>query len=384
MTKLLLKIFVKPEQYTNFNDPHIRQKFGRLSGITGIICNLLLFIVKIIAGVMTSAISIIADAFNNLSDAGSSIVTLIGFKISCKPADTDHPYGHGRIEYVSGMLIACFIIVVGAELFRTSADKIFHPDELKFSAVSLYILIFSLFVKAWLSVFNKKLSKTIKSKPLMAASKDSFNDCIVTLSVLTGFVFSTFSSLNIDGILGCCVALFVIWSGLDTLKDTVTPLLGQAPDPELIKRIKKAVLSQKDIHGVHDIRIHDYGPGRLIISLHAEISSDLNVIKAHEIIDKAENNVKNELNCDICIHMDPIFTNDPFTLKMKAKTEEIIKNIDDSVSLHDFRISKKNVYFDVLIPFGFRYSDKELIDIIKNKFKTEYDNYNLNIQIDNF
>lgn len=384
MTELLIKIFVKDN--TNILEPKVRQQYGTLSGGVGILINIILFTIKFIAGIITASISVTADAFNNLSDAGSSIVTLIGFKMAGKPADNDHPYGHGRVEYITGLIIAFVILIMGFELLKSSIDKILNPENITFTTLSLIILIVSIIAKIWLALFNKKLGKKIDSQAMYATSADSLNDSIATTVVLISLLVSYFTNINIDGYAGVIVALFVLYSGYGTAKDTLQPLLGRAPDPIFVKNIENCILKHKEIIGIHDMIVHDYGPGRIIVSLHAEIPCDMNVLEAHDIIDNAEAEVKNKFNCEISIHMDPITVNNKFVDNLKEKVANILSAIDDSLGFHDFRITngplRTNIIFDIEIPFDFKYPDNEVVTIITEKIKELNEKYHPVINVD--
>ncbi len=371
MTEFLSKIFIKNSE--DLLNPKVRKSYGTMTGAIGIICNIVLFIIKFIAGIITASISVTADAFNNLSDAGSSIITLIGFRMAEKPADNDHPYGHGRIEYISGLIIAIIIIVMGFELLKTSVNKILSPEPVEFSYLSLAILILSVLIKLWMALFNKKLGKKLNASAMTATAQDSFNDCIATFSVLICLLISNFTTVNIDGYAGAVVALFVLFSGYSTAKETLQPLLGRAPDPEFVNTLEKKLLSHEGINGIHDLIVHDYGPGRIIVSLHAEIPCDMNVVEAHDIIDDAEMDIKKNLNCEISIHMDPIATDDKRTNELKAIALEAVHKIDESMDIHDFRITdgplRTNLIFDVAAPFDLKYSDNEIKNLISEKIK---------------
>lgn len=387
MINFLSKVFIK-----NRNDilnPQVRKAYGTLTGTVGIINNIFLFIIKFFAGVISGAISITADAFNNLSDAGSSIITLIGFRMAGKPADNDHPYGHGRIEYISGLIIAIIIIVMGIELLKSAIGKIINPEPVEFSILSVSILILSILVKLWMTVYNKNLGKKLSASAMLATAADSLNDCIATFVVLVCLFISYFTGLNIDGYAGAMVAIFVLWSGYQTARETLQPLLGTPPDNETVERIKNIVMSQNNIEGIHDMIIHDYGPGRMIVSLHAEISNDIDIITAHDIIDNAEAEIKKQLNCEITIHMDPIATNDERTIQIKKFILNIIKQIDECLDIHDFRIYDKdnitNISFDVEAPFNLKFTNDELKEQILQKFSETNNDYNIVIEdIDRF
>ena len=297
MTELLLKIFIKNSNDTD--NPVVRQKYGMLSGIVGITCNIILFLLKFLAGIITGAVSVAADAFNNLSDAGSSIVTFIGFKVSGKPADTEHPFGHGRIEYISGLIVAAAIIVMGVELFRSSVARIFNPDEMYFSILSVIILVGSILMKTWMFLFNRSLGKRLDSAAMLATSTDSLSDCVATAVVLLSLLLWKITGINIDGIAGTIVAIFVFVAGVQAARDTLQPLLGQPADEKLAHKIEDTVKEDEHVIGVHDLIVHDYGPGRRFASLHAELPYNMDMLDAHEIIDTAEKRVKNNLGCPL-------------------------------------------------------------------------------------
>ena len=317
MTNLLTKLFIRNSD--DINNPVVRKHYGTLAGAVGIFCNLLLFTIKILAGLLTGAISIVADAFNNLSDAGSSIVTLIGFRMAGKPADHDHPFGHGRIEYIAGLIVSALILLMGFELLKSSVEKILNPTPLESSNISILILIVSVCIKLWMGFFNRKIGKKLNATAMIATSADSFNDCVATTAVLIGFLVFKFANINLDGYMGVAVALFVMWAGYNTAKDTIEPLLGLAPDPEFVLNVKNCVLERKEILGIHDMHVHDYGPGRVYVSMHAEIPSDMDVLKAHDIIDSAEEEVSSKFKCEVSIHMDPIEVNNPLANELKLK-----------------------------------------------------------------
>ncbi len=371
MIEKLVHILIHDAQ--NVNDPKVRQKYGILSGSVGIFCNLILFFAKLLSGIASGAISIIADAFNNLSDAGSSIITLVGFYMAGKPADKDHPFGHGRIEYLSGLIISVIILLVGAELLKNSIEKILDPEEISSSAVTVVILIGSVLMKFWMAWFNRKLGEKIQSAAMKATAADSLNDCIATAVVLLGVLVNAFTGYNIDGIAGIAVACFILKAGYDAAKDTLQPLLGQKPDPELVKEIEKLVLSYKEISGVHDLIIHDYGPGRLIISLHAEISDHMDINQAHDVIDTIEKELHQKFGCEATIHMDPIAVDDKKTLEIREKIKEKVKEIHPEITIHDFRMVKgsveSNLIFDVLIPDELEIPKQEIEEMVKQKVR---------------
>ncbi len=351
MTEFLVRCFIK--DYENTKDSKVRQSYGRLSGIVGIFCNVILFGIKLLAGFMTGAVSVMADAFNNLSDAASSVVTLIGFHMAGKPADPDHPFGHGRIEYLSGLFIAAAILMTGFELLKTSVDKILHPTELSSNMVSVVILIVSILIKMWMSRFNFTLGNKIHSEAMKATATDSLSDCISTGAVLAGLVIAMITGKNIDGFIGVFVALFVCVAGFNAAKETIQPLLGQSPDPELVESIKNCVMEQEMILGVHDLIIHDYGPGRRMLTLHAEISYKEDMMKAHDLIDNVERDLSQIFQCLATIHMDPVVTDDKELAVMREKVAAMVKTLNSNWKIHDFRMVRgethTNLIFDLVV-----------------------------------
>lgn len=359
LSDALCRRFIKDS--ANIDDPKVRLAYGRLAGIVGIACNLLLCGGKLLAGILAGSLAMIADAINNLSDAGSSIVTLIGFKLAGSPPDKDHPFGHGRMEYLSAMGVAVLIILAGFELATTAVDKIFHPAESTFSLVSAIILAASIGVKLWMAVFNHRIGKKIHSDALCATGVDSRNDVICTGVVLVSSVLGPALDVSIDGYVGVAVALFVIWSGFTVIKDTVSPLLGQAPDPDLVRGIQQTVLSYEGVVGIHDLIIHDYGPGRIIVSLHAEVPEDQPISKSHDVIDNIEMELQEKFNILSCIHMDPVDTDNLETLRLKEVAIRLMNEVDESLTLHDFRVvtgdTHTNLLFDLVFPHG--HTDRE-------------------------
>ena len=319
---------------------------------------MLLFIGKVLAGILSGSVAVIADAFNNLSDAGSSVVTLVGFRLSSAPPDKEHPFGHGRIEYLSALTVAALIMMAGVELALSAADKILHPAAAEFSWVAAAILIVSIAVKAWMAIFNRAISRRIRSEALAASATDSRNDVICTAVVLLSSVFTLFTGVVVDGWVGVAVALFVVWSGFSILRETISPLLGQAPDPELVNAIRELVLAEEGIVGVHDLIVHNYGPGRCIVSLHAEVPSHGDILKSHEIIDAVERRLAEKLNIIACIHMDPVDTQDERVASLRVLAETMLQDIDASLTLHDFRVvfgeERINVIFDAVVPFDYK------------------------------
>ena len=362
MTNLLLRLFVR--DYARKEDPKVRAAIGALSGAVGILCNLLLFAGKLIVGTLTGSVSITADAMNNLTDATSSIVTLIGFKLAEKPADEDHPYGHARFEYLSGLAVAALIIVIGFELAKTSVEKIFNPTAVEFSTVAVGVLAASIAVKLWLSLFNRKLGKHIHSGTLMATSADSRNDCISTGAVLLAGVVEYFTQWRIDGFMGLGVALFILWSGWNLAKDTISPLLGEAASPELRALIVDYISVQPKVLGYHDLMVHDYGPGQRFASIHVEMDVKEDPLTCHELIDDMERECLRSHNIHLVIHYDPVVTDDPELERLKQKTDALLKQQDERLSLHDFRMVQgtghTNLIFDVALPASLRGQEKSI------------------------
>ncbi len=352
MTKLLLRLFIKNSE--NTDNPKTRAAIGKLSGIVGIITNLLLFAGKLAVGVLSGSVSITADAMNNLSDASSSIVTFVGFKLAEKPADEDHPYGHARFEYLSGLAVAALIIVIGFELAKTSVEKIFNPAAVALSGITVAVLIGSIAVKLWLAIFNGKLGKRINSGTLQATAADSRNDCITTAAVLLAGVVEHFTSWKVDGYAGLAVALFILWSGVKLAKETIDPLLGKAASPELQALIVDYISANPKVLGYHDLMVHDYGPGQRFASLHVEMDQREDPLECHEIIDDIERECLQSHNIHLVIHYDPVVTDDPERNRLLAETMDVLSGIDPRLHPHDFRMVKgdghTNLIFDVVIP----------------------------------
>lgn len=341
-----------------------------LGGMVGIAMNLLLFAGKFLAGILTSSIAITADAFNNLSDAGSSILMLIGFKMAGRPSDSNHPFGHGRIEYLAGLAVSMAIMLMGIELIRSSLDKILHPEAMVFQWVSMVILLASIAAKVWMCLFNRKLGKVIDSVAMKTTAMDSLSDAIATSVVVIGIAISAVTDLVLDGYLGILVAGFILYTGYHTAKDSLSPLLGQAPDPALVKDIEKTVLVYSEVVGIHDLIIHNYGPGQIMVSLHAEVPCDMDVMSAHDVIDLIELELKKKFDCEATIHMDPIVTNDERILFLRQQISQLVKEIDPRLSIHDFRMtagpSHKNLIFDVVVPHRFVLDDDEIRQRIRD------------------
>lgn len=377
MINLLIKTFIKnPDDIEN---PRVRQKYGTLSSLVGIICNLILFSIKYIMGALSHSISIVSDAFNNLSDCAGCLVTLLGYKMASKPADKDHPFGHGRIEYLTSLTIAVLIIFVGIELLKNSIEKIINPEEIKFSLFVLFSLIFSIAVKLWMAFFNTKLGRKINSSVMIATAKDSKSDVIATSATLIALICSLFTKLPIDGIMGFVVSVFILKSGYDIVKDTVDELLGKPADPEVVNQIKKYVLKNDKIIGIHDLIIHSYGPGNMIGSCHVEVKSNEVFTEVHDIVDSIEREIYNDMNILMTIHMDPIEVDDQLTNNTKKLVNKIINSIDPALHIHDFRIvsgeSHTNLIFDLVVPFECKYSHQQLKQRIDDLLSKENINY---------
>lgn len=384
MIKLLIRFFILNSEQTDA--PEVREKYGILSGIVGIFFNILLFSLKFLAGLLSGAISIIADAFNNLSDAGSSIITMIGFRISTQEADSDHPFGHGRSEYIAGLIVSIIILIMAFELIHSSFMKILHPEPVSFTPIVLLILAVSILVKLYMYCYNTYISKKIASTALRATATDSFSDCLATSAVLLAMLVSHFLSVNIDGYCGILVGLFILWGGIQAARDTISPLLGQAPDPKFIQNIKSIVAQYPEVLGTHDLIVHDYGPGRRMISLHAEVPAKGDILKLHDTIDNIERRLQKELCCSAVIHMDPIMNDDAETLECQELVKGILAEIDASLTLHDFRIVKgpthTNLIFDLVVPYQTPYSMDALKDAVKKKLQEKNAQYFAVIQID--
>lgn len=384
MQNWLVKKFV--HDYENVHDINVRASYGKLSGKVGIFCNAFLFAVKFIMGTISGSVSITADAVNNLSDAASSVISLIGFKMAEKPADEDHPYGHARYEYLSGLTVAVMIILIGFELFKTSFDKVLHPSTVDFSIALVIVLAVSILIKLWMALFNKSLGKKINSSALEATAADSRNDVISTSAVLVAAVISHFFKINLDGYMGIAVAVFILYSGIGLVKDTLDPLLGKAPEPELVDYIQKKILSYDGVLGTHDLMIHDYGPGRKFASVHVEMAAEGDVLKSHDVIDNIERDFLSKDNLNIIVHYDPIVTKDDIVNDFRSWLMEQVKSIDPHLSIHDLRIvpgnSHTNLVFDCVMPHCINMSPSELKAEIRRLVNIKYPNYYCVITID--
>lgn len=352
MTNFLIRIFIGKNKDTN--DPKIRSRYANLAGVTGIILNILLFVGKLTLGILSASVAIIADAFNNISDAGSSVVTLIGFRLAGKPVDKEHPLGHGRLEYVTGFIVDMLIVLVGFELFKTSIDKIISPSLPTVGHWTLAILVVAILIKLWLFFFYRKIGKVIRSSAVRAAASDSLSDGIATTLVLVSAIVAKQFGVAIDGWAGILVALFIAYTGIKAAKETIDLLLGSPPDPEFIKGIYEFVKDYPRIVGIHDVMVHDYGPGRQIVSFHAEVPSDSDINIAHEEVDKMERDMHEKFGCIVTVHLDPIVVNDPLVNEMRALSETAAKSVNADFTIHDFRMTRGekniNLIFDLLLP----------------------------------
>lgn len=365
-----------------------RSIYGMVCGFVGIFFNIILFVGKLLAGIITSSISITADALNNLSDAGSSIVTLAGFKLAAQKPDSKHPYGHGRIEYLAGLAVAAVILIMGFELFRDSIGKVLHPQDTEFSYVVIFILLASILVKCYMAYYNYSIGKEIDSAAVRAAAMDSMSDCIATGAVLVTTVLNHLYGWQLDGYCGILVSLFIMYSGIQAARDSVDPLLGIEPDEEFLQQIEDISLSfDENIVGIHDLMVHDYGPGRKIISLHAEVPADSNMIQIHDVIDNLEKKLSKDLGCMATIHMDPVAVNDPEVKELKHQVTDLVKEVLEAITIHDFRVVKgdthTNLIFDMVVPFSCKCTDREMADMVADKIKEKLgNNYYAVIDVD--
>ena len=384
MITFLSNLFIKNNK--EYSDPNVRRSYGMLCGALGIALNLLLFIGKYIAGILSGSIAITADAFNNLSDSGSSLITLLGFKMSGAKPDADHPFGHGRWEYLSGLAVSALIIVMGIELIISSVRKIINPVVVSFDIVTIVILVVSILTKLYMYLYNKSTAKQIHSTAMKATATDSLSDVVVTLVVLVSVIVAGLTGLEIDGYCGLAVGLFVLYSGIQSIRETLSPLLGRPADPELVKQIHEIVLSHDEILAVHDLIVHDYGPGHLVISLHGEVDGSQNIFVLHEAIDHIEKELDAQLGCSSCVHMDPVMVGDKKTDRMHATLAHEIKAIDPRITIHDFRIvgcdNYLNLIFDAVLPFDLKMSDDEARQAIDALAKSIWSNCNTVITID--
>ncbi|MBD9185135.1 MAG: cation transporter [Clostridiales bacterium] len=383
MTGLLLRLFVKDAD--NTENPAVHTSIGKMAGFTGICCNILLFLGKLLAGLLSGSVSILADAINNLSDAGSSLVTLLGFYLAQRPADKEHPYGHARYEYLSGLVVSTLILVIGLELGKSSFEKVLHPQPILATPVVWGVLTVSLCLKLWMSHFFRTLGARIRSVTLTAASADSRNDVIATAGVLLGYIVSSLFGVNVDGIVGLGIAAFILWSGIGIARDTISPLLG-ARDPELVKKLSALVLSHEKVLGIHDLLVHDYGPGQCFASVHAELSAEEDPLACHDIIDDIEQDAWERLNVHLVIHYDPVMTNDAEWNRMRTLTEGWVRQVNPRLSIHDFRMVRSTrqtkLVFDLAIPYDMALSAREVQTFIAEQLQKEGRDYQTVIHLD--
>lgn len=383
MTGLLLRLFVKDAD--NTENPAVHTSIGKMAGFTGICCNILLFLGKLLAGLLSGSVSILADAINNLSDAGSSLVTLLGFYLAQRPADKEHPYGHARYEYLSGLVVSTLILVIGLELGKSSFEKVLHPQPILATPVVWGVLTVSLCLKLWMSHFFRTLGARIRSVTLTAASADSRNDVIATAGVLLGYIVSSLFGVNVDGIVGLGIAAFILWSGIGIARDTISPLLG-ARDPELVKKLSALVLSHEKVLGIHDLLVHDYGPGQCFASVHAELSAEEDPLACHDIIDDIEQDAWERLNVHLVIHYDPVMTNDAEWNQMRTLTEQWVRQVNPRLSIHDFRMVRSTrqtkLVFDLAIPYDMALSAREVQTFIAEQLQKEGRDYQTVIHLD--
>lgn len=377
MTKLLIKLFIKDSD--NIKDSEVRTKYGYLGSFVGIVLNILLFCGKLITGLLSGAISVVADALNNLSDAGSSIMSFVGFKMAARPADREHPYGHGRMEYVSGLIISFIIMMMGFELARSSVEKMINPVTSEFNILTLIILIVSVLIKLWMGIFNRKLGKIINSETMKAAAADSLSDCLATSVVIITMLVNLIWHIDLDAYAGALVAMFIMWTGFNTFKNSLTPLLGARPDPALTEEIRRTVMEYPGVIGVHDLMVHDYGVGNSVISLHAEVPCDMDFSEAHELIDDIEAGLRIAYKSVVTIHMDPVAVDDEETAAAKAAVIKVLSEIDSSLTLHDFRMTKGavhlNLIFDLVTPYKFHIDDGELAQTVRQRLTEVNEHY---------
>ena len=384
MVRLLMKLFI--HDYENISSPKVRQSYGMLSGGLGIALNILLFAGKFLAGFLSGSIAITADAFNNLSDAGSSLITLLGFRLAGQKPDRDHPFGHGRMEYLSGFIVSVIIFFMAFELLKASVSKIMQPEPTVFNPIVLVILVASIAVKCYMFLYNRWIGRRIDSPSMLATAGDSLADTLSTAVVLISALVGHFTQLQIDGWCGLFVGLFIVYAGYNAAKETINPLLGQAPDPEFVEQVEELILSHPDIIGIHDLIVHNYGPGRIMISVHAEVPADGDILALHDSIDNIEHELKRNLLCEAVIHMDPVCIHDEETIRLKQVVTSFVKEIGVPLSLHDFRLVKgpthTNVIFDLLIPYDFSIPDKEVLRQLTEKIETLEGKYYAVIEVD--
>lgn len=384
MTRLLIRLFI--HDYKNTESNEVRQSYGKFSGIVGICTNLLLFIIKIIAGTLSNSIAITADAVNNLSDFASSIITLFGFKVSSKPADRQHPYGHARFEYISGLIVSIMIFIVGFQFAQNSINKIINPQSTDFTLLSAGVLVASILLKLWQGSFYQKVGKRIHSDTLMATAADSRSDVISTSIVLAGALITRFTGYNLDGYLGTAVAVLIMVTGFQLIRKTSGPLLGEAPSTELVDDIYRTIQKNQGVIGIHDLTVHNYGPGRCFASIHCEVPAERDILVSHDIIDNIEKEFLTKKGIHLVIHMDPIITNDERANALKIEVHKIVQNISPEITMHDFRVvwgpTHSNLVFDVCVPFEFKMSDGQIVETVSEGIQKMNPHYYSVITVD--
>ncbi len=385
MTEFLVRHFIK--DYKDVEKISVRTAYGVLSSIVGIFCNVFLFVVKFVVGIVLHSVSVTADAFNNLSDAGSSIISFVGVKMAEKPADRDHPFGHGRIEYIAALIVSFLVLEVGFTFLKDSIGKIRMPEELNFQMISVFILVLSVAVKLWLGLFNRRLGEKINSKVMMAVFTDSMGDAVTTGATIISILFFGVTGINIDGFVGVGVALVVMWAGVGIARDTLEPLIGEPIDPEIYTRIKQFVESYEGIEGTHDLIVHNYGPGRSMASIHAEVPNDVDIEQSHEIIDRIERAVAKELGIFLVIHMDPVEMKDNYVLNIRKQAALILEELDPDCSLHDFRVvygeNQINLIFDMVIPIEYDEEKRRILpERLAERLKEKDPRYECVITVD--
>lgn len=385
MITLLSRLFIKDSQ--NYENSEVRGKYGFLCSVTGIVLNLLLFAAKMLAGFLANSVSVLADAFNNLSDAGSSLVTLFGFKAASKKADSDHPFGHGRYEYIAGLVVSVLIVVMGVEFIKSSVTKIASGvDDTRFTLVTAGILALSILVKVYIFVFNKGVGKKISSPALLATGTDALSDCIATFAIIVSALISHFTDFAADGWCGLIVSFMIIAAGLNAARETINPLLGQPPSKEFVEKVEEILMAHDEIVGIHDLVVHDYAPGHIMISVHAEISDKSDIVEAHELIDNVEREISEKLSCEAVIHMDPISTDDERVNLVKQKVCEVLLGIHEDVTIHDFRMvdgnTLTNLIFDIVVPFDVKMDADQIKAETDRLVKTIDKKYNAVVDVD--
>lgn len=385
MITLLSKLFIK--DYKNYENSYVRGKYGLLCAVWGIVLNLLLFAAKIVAGTLANSVSVLADAFNNLSDAGSSLVTLFGFKAASKKADSDHPFGHGRYEYIAGLVVSVLIVVMGVEFIKSSVQKIVSGEnDTRFTVLTAAILVLSILVKVYICVFNKSIGKKISSPALLATGTDALSDCIATFAIIVSAVISNVTDFAADGWCGLVVSLMIIAAGLNAAKETINPLLGTPPSKEFVDKVSSLLLSHPEIVGIHDLVVHDYAPGHIMISVHAEISDKSDIVEAHELIDNVEKEISEKLSCEAVIHMDPISTDDERVNEVKKQVCKVLLEMHEDVTIHDFRMvdgnTLTNLIFDVVVPFDVKMEKDEIKEEVDRLVKTIDKKFNAVVDVD--